>query len=362
MSGGVDSSVVAARMVEAGHEVSGVYLNLTKIAEKGRGCSSPEDAQDAQRIADQLGIELMEWDLTSIFDELVIKPWVLGYSKGITPNPCLLCNRTIKFAAVQERALPMGFDLVATGHYARLGRDGDLITLNRARDRSKDQSYVLSVLTQDQLRRALFPLGDISSKAEVRAEAEARGLPVAEKAESFDICFIPDGNIRNYLTSRLGSAPGEIVDLDGRILGTHSGSHQFTIGQRKGLGIGEPAADGKPRYVVGIEPETNTVVVGSREDLKISEIRGRGLSWTGHPITEPFRGFAQVRAHGVPMPALFSLDGNEVVAQLDEPSDDVAPGQGLVIYDGDRVVGSATVTRSSLITNESKSTLRQIEE
>lgn len=351
MSGGVDSSVVAARMVEQGYDVSGVYLNLTRKGDTGNGCSKPRDVEDAARVAKMLGIELDQWNLADQFDDLVISPWVAGYQQGLTPNPCLLCNRTIKFAALQNRALELGFDMVATGHYARLVNHDGVVSLYRAKNIAKDQSYVLSVLNQHQLSHAIFPLGEMETKEQVRQEAERRGLPVAKKPDSYDICFIPDGNTAGFLDGRIGEQEGKIVDQSGNVLGSHLGSHHFTVGQRKGLAIGRPAPDGNPRYVLKIEPKSNTVIVGSKQDLQIDTIVGEKVSWTETPITEPWRGLAQVRAHGTPLPAIFEYDGNQVVAKLDTPANNVAAGQGLVIYDGDRVVGSSTVKNTSLETS-----------
>ena len=202
--------------------------------------------------------------------------FVAEYARGRTPNPCLRCNEKIKFAAVLDRAVALGFDAVCTGHHARL--DGG--QLRRSVDLAKDQSYVLAVLTQAQLDRAMFPLGG-STKAEVRAEAAARGMAVAEKPDSHDVCFIPDGDTRAFLAARLGSAPGRIVDADGTMLGTHDGAYGFTIGQRKGLRVGAPASDGRPRYVLDIEPVSRTVTVGPRESLDVREIVAERPVWTG---------------------------------------------------------------------------------
>nr|MBA3528181.1 tRNA 2-thiouridine(34) synthase MnmA [Propionibacteriaceae bacterium] len=252
MSGGVDSAVAAARAVDAGHDVTGIHLALSKNPQSfrsgARGCCSKEDAHDARRAADVLGIPFYVWDLSDRFAADVVDDFVAEYAAGRTPNPCLRCNEKIKFAAVLDRALALGFDAVCTGHYARLSRTGGGVTLHRAIDEAKDQSYVLAVLNQQQLSRSFFPLGS-SLKSEVRAEAEGRSLSVADKPDSHDICFIADGDTSGFLAGRLGSAPGDIVTADGRKVGDHSGSHQFTIGQRRGLRLGVPAEDGKPRYV-----------------------------------------------------------------------------------------------------------------
>src|ERR1700741_1904516 len=236
MSGGVDSAVAAARAADAGHEVTGVHLALSANPQShrtgARGCCTVEDARDARRAADVIGIPFYVWDMAERFRRDVVDDFVAEYAQGRTPNPCLRCNEKIKFAAVLDRAVALGFDAVCTGHHARL-LDG---RLHRSVDQAKDQSYVLAVLTAGQLGRALFPLGD-STKAEVRAEAAARGLAVAGQPNSHDGCFIPDGAPRVFLSRQLGSAPGAIVDTEGAVVGSHDGAYGFTIGQRKGLRI-----------------------------------------------------------------------------------------------------------------------------
>src|SRR5919201_7826 len=251
MSGGVDSATAAARAVDAGHEVTGVHLALSpapaSLGTGARGCCTLEDARDARRAADVIGIPFYVWDLAERFHEDVVDDFVAEYAAGRTPNPCLRCNEKIKFAAVLDRAVALGFDAVVTGHHARLGADG---LLRRSVDLPKDQSYVLAVLTRAQLDRAIFPLGD-STKAQVRAEASARGLAVADKPDSHDICFIADGDTRGFLARRLGAHDGPIIDAaTGEVVGTHTGSFGFTVGQRKGLHLDRPAADGRPRYVL----------------------------------------------------------------------------------------------------------------
>src|ERR1700691_5642454 len=263
MSGGVDSATAAARMVDAGHDVTGVHLALSQNPQSyrtgARGCCTLEDARDARRAADVIGIPFYVWDMADRFKQDVVDDFVAEYAAGRTPNPCLRCNEKIKFAAVLDRALALGFDAVATGHYARI--DADNGTLCRAVDDGKDQSYVLAVLTRDQIAHALFPLGD-TPKAQVREEARDRGLLVADKPDSHDVCFIADGDTRGFLERRLGSAPGPIVDTDGTVLGSHNGAYGFTVGQRKGLSVDRPAPDGRPRYVLSIEPVSNTVTIG----------------------------------------------------------------------------------------------------
>ena len=347
MSGGVDSSVAAARLVAEGHEVTGVHLALNRNPELyrsgSRGCCSLEDSNDARRVADTLGIPFYVWDFSDRFHADVVEDFVAEYAAGRTPNPCLRCNEKIKFAAVLERGVALGFDAVATGHYARLGYAGEDAELYRAADAAKDQSYVLGVLTQAQLRRSLFPLyGTV--KADVRAEAEALGLRVASKPDSHDICFIADGDTAGFLDRALGERPGEVVDAAGAVLGTHGGHHRFTVGQRKGLRLGVPAADGQPRYVLAISPVDNTVTVGPHEALAVSEITGIRPTWAvAEPRLGSWRGLVQVRAHGTPLPCGIEADAEGVRIALDEPAFGIAPGQAAVLYDGDLVVGAATI-------------------
>src|ERR1700742_1978481 len=268
MSGGVDSSVAASRMVEDGHEVVGVHLALSTapgtLRTGSRGCCSKEDASDARRAAYVLGIPFYVWDFAEKFQADVIDDFVSSYSRGETPNPCIRCNQRIKFSALSAKALALGFDTVVTGHYARLsgGR------LRRAVDRHKDQSYVLAVLTADQLRHAAFPIGD-TPKSQIRAEAAHRGLAVAQKPDSHDICFIPSGDTPAFLGERIGGRRGSVIGQRGAALAPHDGVHGFTIGQRKGLGIAGPGPDGRPRYVTAIDAETATVEVGDVADLDV---------------------------------------------------------------------------------------------
>ena len=289
MSGGVDSAVAAARAADAGHEVTGVHLALSSHPQSyrtgARGCCTVEDARDARRAADVIGIPFYVWDMAERFDRDVVADFVAEYAQGRTPNPCLRCNEKIKFAAVLDRAVALGFDAVCTGHHARL-RGG---RLHRSVDQAKDQSYVLAVLTREQLDRAMFPLGDMT-KAEVRAEAAARGMAVAAKPDSHDVCFIPDGDTKAFLAGRLGEAPGRIVTQDGTLVGQHDGAYGFTVGQRKGLRVGVPAGDGRPRYVLDIEPVSRTVTVGPREALDVLEIVAERPVWTGCEPPRPAGG------------------------------------------------------------------------
>jgi tRNA-specific 2-thiouridylase len=348
MSGGVDSAVAAARAADAGHEVTGVHLALSQNPSSyrtgARGCCTLEDARDARRAADVTGIPFYVWDMAERFDSDVVADFVAEYAAGRTPNPCLRCNEKIKFAAVLDRAVALGFDAVCTGHHARLEAGPAGTVLRRSVDPGKDQSYVLAVLTSSQLGRAMFPLGD-STKAQVRQEAAARGLAVADKPDSHDVCFIADGDTRKFLAARLGEAPGRIVDADGGVIGEHEGAYGFTIGQRKGLRIGRPAADGKPRYVLDIEPASGTVTVGPREQLDVREITATRPVWTGiAPPAGPLDCTAQLRAHGAAHPATASPgDDGTLRIRLREPAQGIASGQAAVLYDGDLVLGSATI-------------------
>ncbi|OBK99820.1 tRNA 2-thiouridine(34) synthase MnmA [Mycobacterium sp. 1245499.0] len=347
MSGGVDSSVAAARMVDAGHDVVGVHLALSSapgtLRTGSRGCCSKEDASDARRVADVLGIPFYVWDFAERFATDVIDEFVASYARGETPNPCVVCNQKIKFSALSAKAVALGFDTVATGHYARLA-DG---RLRRAVDHDKDQSYVLAVLSAEQLRHAAFPIGD-TPKPQIRAEAARRGLTVADKPDSHDICFIPSGNTRAFLGERIGVRRGAVVNADGTVLAEHDGVHGFTIGQRKGLGIAGPGPDGRPRYVTAIDAETATVRVGEAADLEIHEMVGRAPVFTsGVAPSGPLECAVQVRAHGEAADAIAELVNGELVVRLRAPMRGVARGQTLVLYrrdpDGDEVLGSATI-------------------
>ena len=349
MSGGVDLAVAAARAVDAGYDVTGVHLALARNPQTyrsgARGCCTIDDARDARRAADVIGIPFYVWDMADEFQAGVVDDFVAEYAAGRTPNPCLRCNEKIKFSAVLDRAVALGFDAVVTGHHARLDGEG---RLRRSADAAKDQSYVLAVLTRTQLDRSMFPLGE-STKAQVRAEAAQRGLAVAEKPDSHDICFIADGDTRGFLASRLGSAEGSIVDAEtGEVVGTHRGAYGYTVGQRKGLNLTRPAPDGNPRYVLSITPVTNTVTVGPASSLDVSTVTGDRPVWTGSPAPgSPVECEVQLRAHGDPVPAVVSLVDGRLEAQLRRPVRGVAAGQAIVAYRpdpaGDVVLGSATV-------------------
>jgi tRNA-specific 2-thiouridylase len=351
LSGGVDSAVAAARAVDAGHDVTAVHLALSlnpqTFRSGARGCCSLEDARDARRAADVLGVPFYVWDLAERFASEVVDDFVDEYAMGRTPNPCVRCNERVKFAAVLDRALALGFDALCTGHYARLVDTATGRELHRSVDPAKDQSYVLGVLTARQLAGALFPVGG-SSKPEVRAEAARRGLAVADKPDSYDICFVPHGDTAAFLRERLGAAPGPVVDVAGSPVGRHDGAYAFTVGQRRGLRIEGPAADGRPRYVLDVSPATATVTVGPREALAVTEVEGARARWCGPVPAGAFVCGAQLRAHGDEIPAVAeALGADRLAVRLREPAHGVAPGQAVVLYAGTRVVGSATVDRTA---------------
>ena len=356
MSGGVDSSVAAARALEAGHEVIGVHLALSRdpqsVRESSRGCCSLEDAADARRVCDTLGIPFYVWDFSDRFDHEVIQDFIDSYARGETPNPCLRCNEKIKFRALLQRAMALGFDAVATGHYAVIDGDG---YLRRSPDAQKDQSYVLGVLTAEELAHCYFPVGD-TPKPQIRAEAAAHGFSTASKPDSYDICFIPDGNTRAFLGSHIGYRPGRIVDEAGETLREVDDMYAFTIGQRRGLDLRNPAADGQPRYVTDIDVATSTVTVGPKSHLGVSEIICDRLKPL-HPLFAASSGEiacdVQVRAHGGVASCKAHIEGDRLVIELDSPLKGVARGQAAVLYlpnpdgQGDIVLGSGTICQTA---------------
>lgn len=340
LSGGVDSSVAAALLIEAGHEVAGVTLVQTcRPAGDGGGCCC--DPGDARRVAEQLGIPHTTLDYTDLFCREVIRPFVTAYQSGLTPNPCVECNRRVRFGALLAEADRLGFDLLATGHHARIWRDSQGRHLRRGADPEKDQSYVLFMLGQRHLARLAFPIGEIT-KVEVRRRARALGLSSAERAESQDLCFVGRGGYREFLRGQLpeSHAPGPIVDTAGREIGRHSGVAGFTVGQRRGLGV----ATGEPRYVVAVRPDTATVVVGRREDLLAAGCRVGGMSWVAGAPPEGGGLEAKVRYRSPAAAAQAEPgDGEEWRVWFDEPQAAVTPGQAAVLYRGDEVVGGGTI-------------------
>ncbi|MGC4175146.1 tRNA 2-thiouridine(34) synthase MnmA [Demequina sp.] len=352
LSGGVDSAVAAARAKDAGHDVVGVHMALSRNRDEfrsgSRGCCSIEDSNDARRAADRLGIPYYVWDLSDEFHDRVVTDFVAEYQAGRTPNPCVRCNEHIKFDTLLERADALGFDAVATGHYARIViRDDGIRELHRARDLAKDQSYVLAVMGPEKLARAMFPLGESESKQAVRNEAAARLLGVSNKPDSYDICFVADGDTKGFLERALGENPGVIEDETGEVVGAHAGAYAFTVGQRKGLRLPRPAADGAPRYVTAVDTVRNVVTVGPETLLSVRELTADAVVWLAPdvPATEPTRCEVQVRAHGSTTAASAVVSGDRVTVTLDEPMRGVAAGQSLVIYQGTRVLGQATIAR-----------------
>jgi tRNA-uridine 2-sulfurtransferase len=340
MSGGVDSSVAAALAAEAGWDVTGVHLKLAAtpaaLQVQGKGCCTLADADDARRVADALGIPFYVWDLAEQFEEAVVADFAAEYARGRTPNPCARCNQRVKVSGLQHRARALGFDALVTGHYARVegGR------LYRAADPAKDQSYVLYMLGPDELAALRLPLGRLT-KPEVRALAAARGLRTAAKPESFDVCFVPDGDTAGWLERRLGRRPGQVVDTAGRVLGRHDGAYRFTVGQRRGLGVAAPS----PRYVLRVEPAADRVVVGERAELAMRAVQLEAATATagGELAAGPAR--VRLRAHGAEVACrVVPLGGGRARLDLDEPADAVAPGQAAVLYHGDLVLGGGTVT------------------
>ncbi len=338
MSGGVDSSATAALLKERGEEIVGLSMQLWK--DNGR-CCSLDDLWDARRVATQLGIPYYVLNLEKDFEETVVAPFVETYLRGETPSPCILCNNYVKFHHLVEKAAGIGADRVATGHYARVRYDetsGRWLLL-RGKDRKKDQSYFLFGLTQEQLSKTVFPLGELT-KPEVREIARRAGLPTAEKAESQEICFVQSRSYANFVEQYAGieaQKPGEIVTESGEVVGTHAGIHKYTVGQRKGL-----IATGTPQYVVRIEPELNQIVMGN--DPQRTRFTVRNQNWIAiEKLTDPIRCEVQIRNRFEPKPATVSLQNGAVTVEFDEPQRAITPGQGAVFYWDDVVVGGGWI-------------------
>jgi tRNA-specific 2-thiouridylase len=331
LSGGVDSSVAAALLLEAGCEVVGVTLKLWG-GESDSGCCSVADVDDARQVARRLGIEHHVFNFGDDFDRHVVDPYVQAHAAGRTPNPCIECNRHVKFDRLLRRADALGFPALATGHHARVVERSDgTRRVARGADAAKDQSYVLHMLDQDQLARVRFPVGHLA-KAEVRALAGDLGLATAAKPDSQDVCFITaTGGRRRFLGDRMPTTPGTVRDLSGRALGEVPAVELVTIGQRHGLGL---AGGGDPRYAVAVDVAGATVTVGRKADLLTERVRLDDLAWADGPVASAL--VAQTSAHGRPLPC--QVEGAEVV--FDEPQRRVAPGQSVVLYAGDEVVGA----------------------
>jgi tRNA-specific 2-thiouridylase len=334
MSGGVDSSVTAALLLEQGHRVTGVTMKLWG-GDSDTGCCSVSDVDDARRVSHQLGIDHHVFNFGDDFDAKVVAPYVEDHAAGRTPNPCIECNRHIKFDRLLRRATALGIDTIATGHHARIVERGDgSRRVARGADRAKDQSYVLHMLGQAQLARTLFPVGHLT-KAEVRAHAARLGLRTAAKPDSQDVCFVTAEHGRaTFLGDRLALTPGRVVDGTGRTVGAVPAVELVTIGQRKGLGL--PGGTRDPRFAVAVDTVAATVTIGTAQDLLSDRVDLDGFSWAGaHAYCGPV--LAQVSAHGEPRPA--RLDGG--VLTWREPQRRVAPGQSVVFYEGDEVLGGA---------------------
>jgi tRNA-specific 2-thiouridylase len=345
MSGGVDSSVTAALLQRAGYEVVGVTMRLwTKERPDApphhRGCCSIEETDDARRVAGLLGFPYYVLNFEREFQRAVVDYFVDEYARGRTPNPCLACNQFLKFDVLLNRAAALGCDFLATGHYARVERGPERFHLRKAVDGAKDQSYVLYTLGQAELRRLLLPLGALT-KPEVRALAADLGLPVAAKPDSQEICFLQGQDYRTFLRERLGrQQPGELVDEEGRVLGWHSGAADFTVGQRRGLGL----ATAEPRYVVAVDPTANRVVVGSASRLFRRVLWANKVHWVGGAMPAgPLRVAAKLRYRTPEAPATVYPDGAGARVEFDEPQRAISPGQAVVFYDGDDVLGGGTI-------------------
>jgi tRNA-specific 2-thiouridylase len=350
MSGGVDSAVAAALLAREGYDVVGVTLRLADLKATGLGvsrCCSQEDVEMARAVCLRLGIGHEVMEMGSTFRRAVIQPFVRSYLAGETPLPCAHCNATIKFGELLEGALRMGAETLATGHYARVEREGDSFVLRRGLDRGKDQSYFLFALEPWQLEHVRFPLGGLS-KSEVRALAVELGLPNAARQESQEVCFVPPGG--SYVQVLEAVAPerlpgeGDVIDVDGRVLGRHGGYHRFTVGQRRGLGV----ADGRRLYVLKLHPESNRVVVGTSEQASRRSLLLREVNWLATRTAEAIEAEVQVRSRHQPATATFRL-GQEGTAEVHfaEPVLSPAPGQAAVCYVGDRLLGGGWIAACS---------------
>jgi len=353
MSGGVDSSVAAARVAASGLRAFAITLALwprDRAIVRDRGCCSIDAVDDARRVADAVALPHYVWNLEHEFESTVVREFEDGYAGGVTPNPCVRCNQRIKFGTLVDRARAAGATHLATGHYARLGRRGSLTTLHRARDSARDQAYVLHRLDQHQLGSAVFALGSDESKTDVRAEAASLGLVTAAKPESQDLCFV-DTDMKSELRRRLAGRfmPGPIIDGDGAPIGEHEGLPFFTVGQRAGLGIVTDRPDATPRYVIELRQATNTVVIGPRDALRRSNLEAGSFRWvSGTAPTAGMRCEAQLRAHGRAHPARAEADGpDRALISFDAPVDQAAPGQSVVLYRGDEVLGGGVIRRAA---------------
>lgn len=345
MSGGVDSSTVAGLLVEQGHEVIGLAMKTHGLEPRGnRACCTPDDLRDARRVADALAIPFYVLGYEELFRRAVIEPFAQAYLAGQTPNPCVECNDKVKFEPLLARARLLGAERLATGHYARIERTAAGPRLLRGVDPKKDQSYFLHRLRAEQLELLEFPLGGMT-KAQVRDHARRMGLPVAEKGESQEICFVGDEGYAATVERIAGQTgrPGELVTTDGKVLGLHPGVHHFTLGQRKGLGV----AAAEPLYVTDIDPRSARVFLGTKDALAQTHVEATGWRWSeGTPPREGARLSLQQRYREAPVPVRFEpLNDDRARLWFDEPHACGAPGQSAVLYEGDRVVGGGTLVR-----------------
>jgi len=353
MSGGVDSSLTAALLTRAGYQCVGVNMRTHQAvppsarAPGRQTCCSPEDARDARAAADVAGLPFYVLDLEKEFEQAVIAPFVRDYVSGRTPNPCVLCNNSLKLGVLLHKAQAWGCDYVATGHYVRVAENTATgrMELRRAADRARDQSYYLFGLRQDQLRRLVCPLGNFT-KPQVRALARELGLAVHDKPDSQEICFIPDNNYAAFVSNRLSrpAARGKFVDIHGNVLGEHKGLIHYTVGQRKGLGL----SLGKPVYVIRIDAENNTVVLGEEKDVYSASLTAYDLNWIAIDfLDKPLRVKAKIRYSANEAEAVIApIEGGRVRVDFDKPQRAVTPGQSVVFYDGDIVVGGGIIEKS----------------
>jgi tRNA-specific 2-thiouridylase len=344
MSGGVDSSVAAALLQAQGHEVVGITLQqwprgADEAGKQNAGCCSLNAVEDARRVASLLDIPYYCWNLEKEFGERVIEPFHRDYLEGRTPNPCVRCNAFVRFDLMLGRVLALGFDKLATGHYARIVQGASGPELHTAVDPAKDQSYMLYHLDRERLSRIVFPLGGMN-KSEVREHAREFGLPVADKAESMEICFVPRGETARYLSERLPVHAGAVVDSTGRELGTHRGTAVYTVGQRSGFGDLREAG---PWFVLRIDAPANRLVVGRREELEAREVELRDVTFIGGAVPERVECEARLRYHAAPIAAVYRSGR----LSLEEPFLGAAPGQSAVLYSGSRVLGGGTIAAAS---------------
>jgi tRNA-uridine 2-sulfurtransferase len=345
MSGGVDSSVAAALLVEQGYRVIGMMLRLWSEpgTEDENRCCTPDAMALARRVAAKLGVPFYAVDVRERFHEVVVQSFISGYEQGVTPNPCILCNREIRWGFLMERALAFGGDYLATGHYARLSHAGDgLMRLLRGRDAAKDQSYVLSVLSQEQLRRTMLPVGEYT-KPEVRELARRFDLPTASRADSQDLCFLAGRDYRGFLNRHAPQTvrPGKIITTGGEVIGEHQGLAFYTIGQRKGLGVASP----EPLYVLKKDMSDNVLVVGPGSELGQSELLADGVSWIStQPAGKPVHAQVKIRYKATEAAAqVVPLPGDQARVLFEKPLRDITPGQRVVFYDGEECLGGGTI-------------------